>query len=611
MGIEKWRDIADSIDFAFQPIVNIHNGICLGYEALVRGHQRFGFSNIHELFDAAYRDGSLFRFDIWLREKAIKQFVLIKDYYKFKLFFNLENRIIFSDNYRPGMTLEILKKFNLAPDSICFEISERHELDCSSHDFLMIDNYKRQTYKIAIDDFGSGYSGLQLLYRAEPDYIKIDRFFVSGIESDSKKKLFMAKVVNLAHILGIRVIAEGVENEKEFRLCKEIKCDYVQGYFIQMPTVYIKELHGTYDIVKNLNAGEKRDITIDKLLLNEKMEYLEPICVYSHEKKYLTDLSAVFDAFRRDKNNFFFPVVNNHNEPIGLIREKELKEYVYSKYGRDLLMNKTIGKTIMDFVVKCQIADINMKIETILEYFAVDDISEGILLTDNGKYIGFLSSRSLLKVLNEKNVAIARDQNPLTKLPGNTMVYEFIEQAIADTSSEYTLVYFDFDNFKPFNDKYGFRQGDRAILLFSDILKKSNTMGNFFIAHIGGDDFFSGFKNTTGNNKDFLDTVKGIINKFCDSVLGLYDKVDREKGCIITFDREGNKRPFPLLTVSAAVIYMPFNRYRINIDELGRLIAKTKKEAKKSSDKMVYISLDSTVVQLETCMELTAEHLPR
>lgn len=258
MGIEKWRDIADSIDFAFQPIVNIHNGICLGYEALVRGHQRFGFSNIHELFDAAYRDGSLFRFDIWLREKAIKQFVLIKDYYKFKLFFNLENRIIFSDNYRPGLTLEILKKFNLAPDSICFEISERHELDCSSHDFLMIDNYKRQTYKIAIDDFGSGYSGLQLLYRAEPDYIKIDRFFVSGIESDSKKKLFMAKVVNLAHILGIRVIAEGVENEKEFRLCKEIKCDYVQGYFIQMPTVYIKELHGTYDIVKNLNAGEKR-----------------------------------------------------------------------------------------------------------------------------------------------------------------------------------------------------------------------------------------------------------------------------------------------------------------------------------------------------------------
>ncbi|HOV89635.1 MAG TPA: GGDEF domain-containing protein [Syntrophorhabdaceae bacterium] len=592
METDKWQDIIEGIDFAFQPIVNIHNGVCLGYEALIRDYQKFGFSSIHDLFDSVYNEGHLFKFDILLREKAIKKFINIKDCHKFKLFFNLENRIILCDDYKPGLTLEILKKFNLPPNIVCFEISERHELNCSSNDLKMIHNYKRQTYKIAIDDFGSGYAGLQLLYHTEPDYIKIDRFFISGIENDSKKKLFVAKVVNIAHILGIQVIAEGVESENEFYLCKEINCDYIQGYLIQAPTVHINELMDAYDMINELNAKNKRDINIDKMLLNKKMEYIEPICVYNHEKKYFTDLTTVFDAFRRNKDHFFFPVVNDHNEPIGLVREKELKEYVYSKYGKDLLMNKTIGKTIMDFVVKCHIMDINTKIEKILEYYAIDDTSEGILLTDNGKYIGFLSSRSLIKVLNEKNIALARDQNPLTRLPGNTIIHEYIEHAIASTSTEYILVYFDFDNFKPFNDKYGFRQGDRAILMFADLLKKSNILGRFFIGHIGGDDFFAGYKNDRINNIDFLDAVKVIINKFRDSVLSLYDAEDRKRGYIISHDRDGIMKQFPLLTVSAAVICMSPNRQRITLEELNILMAKIKKEAKKSPNKIVCWSLE-------------------
>ncbi len=287
METDKWQDIHEGIDYALQPIVNIHNGFCLGYEALIRGYQKFGFSSIHDLFDSAYREGYLFRFDIQLREKAIKKFIGIQDYHKFRLFFNLDNRIIFCDDYKPGLTVDALKKFEIPPDVICFEISERHELKCSSNDLVMIQNYKRQTFKIAIDDFGSGYAGLQLLYHTEPDYIKIDRFFINGIETDSKKKLFVAKVVDLAHILGILVIAEGVESEKEFYLCKEINCDYIQGYLIQAPTLDINELKDTYDIVNELNAKNKRDLDIDKTLLKERMEYIEPICVYSHEKKIL------------------------------------------------------------------------------------------------------------------------------------------------------------------------------------------------------------------------------------------------------------------------------------------------------------------------------------
>ncbi|MDZ7641484.1 MAG: GGDEF domain-containing protein [Desulfurivibrio sp.] len=95
----------------------------------------------------------------------------------------------------------------------------------------------------------------------------------------------------------------------------------------------------------------------------------------------------------------------------------------------------------------------------------------GILVTDNGRYQGFLNANALLKLLSDKNLEEARNQNPLTRLPGNFLINRFISDALGDLENEYIYVYFDFDNFKPFNDKYGLRQGDRAILMFADILE--------------------------------------------------------------------------------------------------------------------------------------------
>jgi len=120
MNTQKWKEIADSIDFGFQPIVNIHNGLCMGYEALLRNFQDAGFSNIQEVFDAAYSEQILFRFDLWLREKAIKKFTTIKDCQKTKLFFNLDNRVLLMPDYSPGYTSEILKKFGMSPVSDLF-----------------------------------------------------------------------------------------------------------------------------------------------------------------------------------------------------------------------------------------------------------------------------------------------------------------------------------------------------------------------------------------------------------------------------------------------------------------------------------------------------------
>ena len=101
-----------------------------------------------------------------------------------------------------------------------------------------------------------------------------------------------------------------------------------------------------------------------------------------------------------------------------------------------------------------------------------------------------LSAASLLRVINENSLAQARDCNPLTKLAGNSSIASYVSEACPNTAEDFVLAYMDLDNFKAFNDAYGFRQGDRAILLFAELMRKQFQQDNIFLGHVGGDDFF-------------------------------------------------------------------------------------------------------------------------
>jgi len=293
------------------------------------------------------------------------------------------------------------------------------------------------------------------------------------------------KVLNLVHLLGNAVVVEGVETEDEYLVCKELGCDFVQGYLVQKPMLDISELQYQYDGVLNLIKKSRRSGSSDHRIIHEQLEYIQPVILNK------TSMENVFDMFKENSEITFFPVVTEDGDPLGLIREKDLKKYVYSKYGKDILLNDCTGKTMKDFITRCPATEIYKSIEKVLDIFTMDENSEGIIICENGKYLGFLTAQSLLVALNEKNLAIARDQNPLTKLPGNNSIHEHISDTYYEKKKNYIYVYFDFDNFKPFNDKFGFRIGDRAILLFANILREFAGNKDFFIGHIGGDDFFA------------------------------------------------------------------------------------------------------------------------
>jgi diguanylate cyclase (GGDEF)-like protein len=146
----------------------------------------------------------------------------------------------------------------------------------------------------------------------------------------------------------------------------------------------------------------------------------------------------------------------------------------------------------------------------------------------------------------------ALDANPLTKLPGNTSIIQKIQELI-DLKQDFALGYLDLDHFKAFNDKYGFTRGDEVLMMTSRIMV--NTVKSLagiggYVGHIGGDDFVFIVEPEKAE-----ECCKSIITNFDSIVPRFYDLKDRIQGAIYSIDRQGQKRRFPMMAVSIAVVF--------------------------------------------------------
>ena len=570
----NWNQIIDKLDYAFQPIIHSFSGKIYGVEALIRNVQNIsGLTSIDDLFNMAFNDDYLYEFDLQLREKAIKKFsnIEIDD---LKLFYNLDNRIIYNKNLSSGNTSKILKKYKLNKSAIYFELSEKGTAIEQNALSTMLQRYKQSGYSIAIDDFGIGVSGLKLLYFSEANIIKLDRFFISNIEQDSKKKLFCSSIIEMAHIMGMQVIAEGVETIKEFYTCKDIGADFIQGFLVQKPTIEIEQIKPIYNNILTLINEDRRNnpnATIDE-------EFIEPIpalCIN-------TSLYKLFVHFKESTKNNFVPIVDEYDNFLGIIYESDIKKISYSQYGLSLAQNKTFCSTLVKYLKPTLSVEISWGIDKILEMYNLNSKEAlGIFITQSNKYRGFINLNSLLTISYKRNIEIATNQNPLTKLPGNSQIEKFIEKTLKRNQKNIThIIYFDFNDFKPFNDIYGFRLGDRAILIFSELLQKRYPKDSF-IAHIGGDDFFVGLNNH--KYEEVFDLTNKVQIEFKTSVENLYSKKDKENKFIIAKDRFNVERNFNLLSVSSAIIEI---NPKSNISDFDTTLNILKK-ASKGSEKPI------------------------
>ncbi|MEZ0323872.1 MAG: EAL domain-containing protein [Hydrogenothermaceae bacterium] len=303
--------VVNELEFAFQPIVNTKTGIVIGYEALLRNYQNIGFNTLFDLFDYAHSINSLHILDINLRKKAINLFI---DGFKkgIKLFYNIDNRVIEDKNYQRGFTKEYLKSLNIDPSLFVFEVSERHKIS----DILgleIIENYRQQGFKIALDDFGVGNVCLETLYRLRPDIVKIDGFFIKELGEDIEKKAIVESLVKLSNTLNYQLIAEKVENINQIYELDDIGINLVQGYYIAKPefiTSFKDKISLDFSLKRGTHSNLKEEII-------KKVYKVDPIRI-NDEVSYFINVLKNLDVD-------YLPVVNNNNIPVYLIN---LKKYI-------------------------------------------------------------------------------------------------------------------------------------------------------------------------------------------------------------------------------------------------------------------------------------------
>lgn len=566
------------LDVAFQPIADIHSGFTFGVEALLRGTDTLGFESIESFFDHLYEENVLYTFDLGLREKVIAKFCTIEGFENLKLFYNIDNRLLDMTDFSKGNTSQILRRYGLDQKSMVIELSEHNEIVNFEHFTRLMEHYADEGFCIAIDDFGTGYSGYKLLYHTSPNIIKIDRFFLGSIDKDPKKKLLAHHMVKLSTLTGSRVIAEGVENEKELLVCKEIGCHLVQGYFIQRPTLECAHIVSKYDHISNEMLGDKRSKR-DQSIILKRLEYLKPVVIGD-------SMESLLDLLKQDDEMFLVPVVDAMHHPLGIIHEHRLKSVIYSPYGRSLIQNRSSNLSVLEtYIEPVPVVDLTTPLEMIIELFSLCENAPGVLIIESSRYIGYLSARDMIDVIHERNLIRARDENPLTKLPGNFMINGYISRAF-ETGEECAMCYFDFNHFKPYNDHYGFRNGDRVILLFTELMHKLLPV-EYFKGHIGGDDFFVGVSlNDSHTFERICAEVEELIARFGEEVRDFYDPKDREQGCIVAEDRDGVRCTFKFLGVSAVVIRLGRGSSVSSAEQLQKSFAVEKKAAKKAPNNL-------------------------
>jgi blue light- and temperature-responsive anti-repressor len=216
--------------FAYQPIVDIETRTVFAYEALVRGRANEPAGVIFGAIDP--RD--LHRFDRAARIRAIELAASLG--LETSLSLNLLPRSLDGAPDAVSSTIEAAMRARIPARNIIIEVTEGEMIHDAAGFAERMNTYRAQGIRFAIDDFGAGFSGLNLLAEFQPDEVKLDMHLVRDIESKGPRQAIVRAVMQVCEDLGIDVIAEGVESDAEYRWFKRAGVKLFQGYLFCRPT---------------------------------------------------------------------------------------------------------------------------------------------------------------------------------------------------------------------------------------------------------------------------------------------------------------------------------------------------------------------------------------
>lgn len=557
----------------FQPIVSLVDGSILGYESLSRGPEGSEFERPDMLFKTAEENGLVWELEYLCRIKALEN--ASKQKISEMLFINVDPKVIYDEKFKSGFTSDFIKKYNLNPQNIIFEITEKSSIEDYKVFRKIIDNYTNQGYKIALDDTGAGYSGLRMIAETSPQYIKIDMELIRDIDKRPINQALVKALKEFAFATNMDIIAEGIETTNELKTIINLGVKYGQGYLLQKP-------------IENLEKIKPE--VIDLIAKYQKVEHM--LAYYSANNVPIGDLARVEKPIRLEThgktvNNIFsnnphiqgIPVIDSERNVSGLVMRSSFYARLATQYGNAVYMNRHIMLLMDSSPLKVnyntplsQVSNIamNRKDENLYDYI--------IITTEDKKYYGVITVKEILDYITKLELDNAKHSNPLTGLPGNVVIENRLNKIIQERQNCYVM-YYDLDNFKPYNDVYGFENGDKILKLQANVIQEciaEAKVGYHFVGHIGGDDFIS-----IVDIEDIEKLLEDIIKKFDSKVRNFYNREDLSAGYIECNNRMGKMEKFPIVGISIGVTNVIKNDFNSS-EDLGEYLSEVKKQCKKT-----------------------------
>jgi EAL domain-containing protein (putative c-di-GMP-specific phosphodiesterase class I)/GGDEF domain-containing protein len=527
-----------------QPIIDLYTGEIKGFELLARGTDPFYSPD--KMFSRARLYNLEWELEYACREAALKKINLLSQTFKnCDFFINVSPDIFSNEKFQSGFTLSKLREYSIDPKKIVLEITESASVTDYNHYESMIKHYVRQGFRIALDDFGSGYSGFTTLIATTPHILKVDKAIVRDIDRISYKQNLVSSICEFAASVGSFVLLEGIETEDELKMAYRLGARYAQGFFFAKPESIPEKLSKDKNsVLKSLIKQYSKktssvEISIYRLISRPPAFQVKTLLCRELE-----------NYFRINPQTGHIVIIDENNYPVGLVTRQNFYSYISGRYGYSVFENKYAEKVAKkNMLVVSEDTDLRVLGKLTMNRQS-DDIYDPVVIVDmESRFLGTITMKTVISRAFDTEIKFATSANPLTSLPGNIVINVWLEEILK--KDNYSIAYIDLDRFKEYNDTYGFSSGDEMIKLLASVLNES--IDRFHpesrLGHIGGDDFVVISENLLEDS-----FYENICDAFDREKKKLFLRQDLEKGLYLCENRKGEKEKIPLVTLSIAVV---------------------------------------------------------
>jgi diguanylate cyclase (GGDEF)-like protein len=541
----------------FQPILDGATREPIGYEALTRGPAGHPLRSPIDLIAAAARSGLRTDLERACIESALRSYRGLR--LKGRLFVNLLPQTLLDWHEFADWLGVQLNAHQIDPHDVVLELTEHGLTEDESVLAAAVAPLRALGCDIAIDDLGAGSSGLKTWSAIRPDYVKVDRYFVAGVEQDAVRSEILRSVVDMGRVTGCRIIAEGVENREQFALAIELGVDYLQGFLFGQPERNPELDSRMLSSLETSKAGVSVDCAGHLVL---------PIPGVSATLQ----ISEVVELFRNQPSWTALAVLDG-DRPVGIVHRDELLIFLSRPLHPEVYNRKPIVSVTNRDAVQIEARARLEQVSRLVTARTAGRQRDDFIVTSNGRYLGMGRTIDLLRHITAQQIQAAKQSNPLTGLPGNREIQTHLAQWLACRRA-FVACHLDLDHFKAFNDTYGYARGDQVLLHVGQIVARAVRPRVDFVGHVGGDDFVFLMR-----SQDWSLRLSAIVEELEASLINFHSTEHREAGGLDGVDRDGMKRRFPLLSASIAAVEVD-GRKPVTAEEVADALRETKRLAK-------------------------------